>query len=888
MFNHVGNIVAIAVLGADGIIQYASDHCARMLGRETSADLLGRQIDGLVEQAGPPSSLNWLECDRTIEGQVSTRASGEALRYRLQPMHREENICGLVLLLSREAIDLDLVHARAFHLNPGLSAISVLETGEHLDVNPAWLRSMEYDRADVIGRTAAEMRIWDKGDTTRAQIVSRLREDGHVENLATRMRTRTGKLRDIVVSAELVEYSGRKLAFFASHDITEVRQANAALAALNRELEARIAQRTAEIERKNEELAAAANAAVAANEAKSHFLSMMSHEIRTPLNAVINMTDLLLEKTTIASDNSDYLTSIAGSARALATLVDDILDFARIEAGHLTVTPARTDVGALVEEVARSLAPAAHKKMLDLVLVMDPELPGWAMLDPARLRQILFNLIGNAIKYTSSGWIEVRVVFADGELVFEIVDTGVGISEADQDYIFERFSRIGEHGDNPVQGAGLGLNISAGLVRAMGGSINMSSAAGQGSTFRFTVPLDAFGEPCLFPLPFRVLLVGQGSRTMEICEANLRAHGLDIEVATAQGSASSPFDAVLFVEALPTSDRVETGWRSDADGLYENAVMLKPIGQVATPPSPGVRIESYPISVSSLLAALKPGDVLDGKDREPVLSALVGAHILVADDVAENQLVAKWILEAAGAYVTIVDRGQAALEHLAHSRFDILLLDQRMPGLDGYQTAMCVRGLDGPVARIPIILVSASARPDNERLAAAGIDAFLAKPFTPLGLRIAVDQILASGACASGEEDRTTAATALAVVPILDEAHLDALCDYAGSQVVVAAIDDFLSNIDRRLGSLLLGKAPAQIGHAAHELAGASGSLGLASLAQICQMIEAAGTSHVSERPISMEHLKNRAEEAAEALRAYRNRIAIQERGGFEPVTNKG
>ncbi|MBB4630186.1 ATP-binding protein [Paracoccus denitrificans] len=760
MADEAESMTTFAVLRPDGLISYCSAPFAHLLGSEERV-VVGTPIGAWLRPVEGAGS-GWFAVVRQSEGHLLRTGGVGQFRYRLDPMAGG----GAVLHLMQGTGNLDPIYARAFQLNPGLSALSVLDTGEHLDVNDAWLRNMEYRREEVIGRTASEMQVWEQGDTSRTEIVRRLREDGKIENFQARMRTRTGKLRDILVSAELVEHAGRKLAFFASHDITEVKKAQEELEALNRQLEQRIAERTAEIVRKNRELAEAAERAQAANEAKSQFLSVMSHEIRTPLNALLNMAELLIEDGNPAPAAA-HLSGIASSARALAAIVDDVLDFSRIESGHLEIYPAATDIGRLCEEAVRGVAPLAHRKGLDIVLTFGQRLPATAMVDPLRLRQILFNLVGNAIKYTRKGWIEVRADVtgetAEPQLLVEVIDTGIGIRPNDLERIFERFSRIGADANHEIHGAGLGLNISAGLARAMGGTIRVESEVDRGSAFRVTLPLVTCGElaedPLRQPLQGRVALLGPATRTRSTFEAILKRQGV----------------------------------------------------------------------------------------------------------------VAQRVLSASGAQVITMESGRSAIDCAMRQSFDILLLDLRMPDLSGYETAVRIRALGGWAADVPIVAVSANIAPDKAQMQAAGIDGFLAKPFTPTALRAKVQGHLHHSA-GDTEPDDSIRADA---TPVLDESFLAAQVTYAGPDAVGKAIAGFLGNLDGRLSRIWSGADARERADAAHMLAGAAGALGLLDLATHCRRLASdRGDSPTASLRQDRDILASSAGRAVAALREVRDKLA--------------
>ncbi|WP_142846181.1 ATP-binding protein [Telmatospirillum sp. J64-1] len=822
------------VLGADGCLLYCSPGFARLIG-EGAAPAAGTAIGTslVLDPDGKGEDISFLH-GGPHEGSAWTRDGTRRLRYRLEPMaERESASSGAVLFLWEDdpASALDQIYHRAFHLNPGLSAISVIETGQHLDVNDAWLNALEYRREEVIGRTAAELNIWDKGESGRAEIVRRLRECGRVENMLARMRTKNGHARDIIVSAEVVEHRGRKLAFFASHDITELRRFQSELTRLNRDLEERVAARTADIVAKNAELAGAISRAEAANEAKSRFLSMMSHEIRTPLNAVINMVDLLLETERSQSDRS-YLGAIATASKALLAIVNDILDVSRIEAGRVELAPVPTDIEEIMEEVVQSVAPLAHRKGLDIAATLGRNLPATAVVDPARLRQILLNLAGNAVKFTPSGWVHIeadRIRRNGGDvLVFEVVDTGIGIDAADHDQIFERFTQLGTV--DVQSGTGLGLSISHGLAQAMGGTITVNSQPGQGSSFRLILPVSGCGGPKDSPPLPRVALLGPPTRTQRAVAATLVSLGAELRVID-RLEAPPPLsrtgeEVALIVLPVGPEGAAEAGeWCRLGCRLGLRMVLLAPVGQalpdVEAYAAQGITVATYPLGRASLIACLQARP--SGVEREEGEASLAGIRILVVDDTEVNRLVAERGLAAVGAVVTAVDSGEAALDLLAKDSFDLVLMDLLMPGLDGYATAARIRTLGGASATVPILAVSATVTPEvMEKIRQAGMNGHLAKPFRPRDLRAAVQRILAETGPVVCDED------------ILGEYR-----DLIGPDALIDTATRFLQRLgDYRDAIREAGDAETRA-NACHRFAGAAGALGLAELVDFCRTEEA-------------------------------------------------
>lgn len=709
-------------------------------------DLIGKCIGLWFEARSDATSSEWFHADTLTEGTLRLKESQKNIYYRLEPMASAAFVTGggAILFLGDDRLALDLIHAQAFQLNPGLSAISVMETGEHLDVNPAWLAAMEYERSDVISKTARDMNIWEF-DSFRTEVVNQLSEYGRVENLEGRMRTKSGKLRNIIVSAEVVSYSSRKLAIFASHDITEVKQSHAELEALNRQLEARVEERTAELAAKNTQLLEAVARAESANNAKGRFLATMSHEIRTPLNAIINMAELMAEETR-DGPHAHYLSNIVNSAQALAAIVNDTLDFARIEADRLHISPVEVNLETIVEEVARSLAPLGHRKGVELVLTITPQVTHMAYIDPTRLRQILYNLVGNAIKYTRKGWVWIDLDFAatNGrqELLLSIHDTGVGIDQIDQNRIFDRFSQINPGADSASSGTGLGLSIALGIIHAMEGTISVDSQAGQGSTFRVTLPVLSHSSPTATGPLQNLVVFGPNSKTRSTLQSSLVGMGVTPEIIDEISPTSVPWgDAVaLVVLPLSASTAFVKEWINHARSLCSHVVILSPVGlftENAIEPLPdGESVEFYPIGKDRLLSALRSQPALAEPVGQPLpAKALAGVNILIADDVEENRLVVEWGLKACGANVTTVENGAHAIQLLEKKSFDLILMDLRMPGLDGYQTASRIRSLKGRAGQTPIIAVSANVTPDLPKMESSGISDFLPKPFRPSDLR---------------------------------------------------------------------------------------------------------------------------------------------------------
>ncbi|MFC3228092.1 ATP-binding protein [Marinibaculum pumilum] len=649
-----------------------------------------------------------------------------------------------------------------------------------------------------------------------------------------------------------------------AEEVTRRERTQAELALLNRELEDRVAARTADLAAKNDQLVAAMRRAEEANEAKGRFLSMMSHEIRTPLNAVINMADLMIEAERGGSDRG-YLGAIATSSKALLGIVEDILDLSRIEAGRIRIQPVPASVEDIVEEVVQSVAPLAHRKGLDIASTIGPGVPAQARIDPARVRQILLNLIGNAVRYTEAGWVHVDVdlVAGDGgrELVFDVVDTGVGIDPADHGRIFERFTQVGAD-QGEAGGTGLGLTISRQLAERMGGRITLRSRAGEGSAFRLALPATEAGSPPVLECDTEMTLLGPPSRTRQALAATLVHAGAELrliddpDVSDAAGPDAARADpahaagaaarrVALVVLPLGGDSRAAAqDWCRRAQAIAGRVVLLVPLGggfaDYDRLAGPGVQVETYPVGRRRLLECLqgdRPPDG-DGPAADPA-RALDGVRVLVVDDNQENRLVAARALERPGAEVRTVTGGEAALSAIAAAAFDVVLLDLRMPGMDGFATAERIRALPGPAARLPLVAVSASITPETiAALDRAGFDGHLAKPFRPRDLRQAVARHTLRLSGAEGGHQPVPRRAAAAELPVFDAGILGAAVDQTDRGTVQRIIDGFLGRVDGQLAAID-GAAPGEpLADALHSLAGSAGAVGLIELARQCSDAE--------------------------------------------------
>ncbi len=628
--------------------------------------------------------------------------------------------------------------------------------GSYLSVNPALARIYGYETREALISSLTDIsgQLYVNA-SRRAEFARLLQEHSTVSGFESQVYRRDGQIIWITETARAVRDASGVLLYYEGtvEDISERKRAE-------------------------EELQKAKVAAEAATRAKSEFLANISHELRTPMNGIIGMTELALD-TALTPEQREYLTIVQDSADALLELLNDILDFSKIEAGRWELESLDFSLRDTLEMALKTLAIRAHRKGLELPYHIPTAVPDGLIGDPGRLRQIIVNLIGNAIKFTEQGEVVIRVTVEwhiqhEVSLHFTVTDTGIGIPPDKQQLIFTPFTQADNSMTRRFGGTGLGLAISSGLVAMMDGRLWVESAVGQGSTFHFTAHFGVRPEATAQPSPtwdslhnLPVLVVDDNATNRRILEEQLTSWGMQPTMVDGGQAAlaalhqavqkGAPFPLVVLDAHMPSMDgfRVAAQIKQSPVLTHATIMMLTSGGQsgdVARCRELG--ITSYlmkPIKQSELLnaicTALHTASVPVHDTPLPPPSRTQSQrplHILLVEDNVVNQRLTVWILQKWGYSVVVAGNGTEALAALARETFALVLMDVQMSDMDGLATTATIRTQEQATgAHIPIVALTAHAmQEDRERCLAAGMDAYLSKPLQAPQLFQLIDSLV--------------------------------------------------------------------------------------------------------------------------------------------------
>jgi PAS domain S-box-containing protein len=782
-------------------------------------------------------------------------------------------------------------------------AIYIVQDGVFVFTNPRMADLLGIPAAELEGKPFLDFIFSEDRELVGARYAKRVAGEPVADRYDFRMIGAGGQTIWVFLSAAAIQWNGRSASLHMLSDVTARKQAEA------------------ELDQTNRALAEATTRAESANQAKSEFLANMSHEIRTPMNGVIGMTGLLLD-TELDQDQRRYAETVRTSGESLLTLLNDILDFSKIEAGKLKLETLDFDVRALLDDFAGLMALRAQDKGLEFICAAAPEVPANLSGDPGRLRQVLLNLAGNAVKFTDRGEIAVRASVASETdtavvLRFSVKDTGIGVPADKQELMFQKFTQADASTTRKYGGSGLGLAISKQLAELMGGEIGLVSEEGRGSEFWFTA---LFGKPVGMarnvPPPAQIrgvhiLIVDDSPTNREILMAQLNSWGMRSEetssgpealLALARAKdAADPFVAVILDMQMPGMDGEDLARaiKSDEALTHTILVLMTSIGQRGDArhmeelgfagylAKPARQSDLFDCLAAVLAGAAAAQPVRTIVTRHTIREMRRGAlRILLAEDNITNQQVALGILRKLGLQADAVANGAEAIAALESIRYDLVLMDVQMPKMDGLEATAHIRDPQSAVRNhsIPVVAMTAHAmQGDRERCLEAGMNDYVTKPVSPQALADALARWLpgddaARPTNASAEPAPAVSGTAEPAAepepetPVFDRPGMLARLmddEDLARAVAVGFLEDMPRQIEALRSYLQAGDAEGAV-RQAHTIKGASANVGGESLRAVAFAMEkAARAGDLADVVARLSDLESRFARLKEAMQAF-------------------
>jgi two-component system sensor histidine kinase/response regulator len=655
----------------------------------------------------------------------------------------------------------------AFRTSPYAITITRIKDGKFIEVNDAFLALSGLGREEALADSSVSLNLWAEPED-RNSVVSTLLAGGEVAGREFRFNKKNGEVITAQFSAQIIQLGGAPFILSSINDITDRKRAEEEIRGLNETLEQRVIERTAQLREANAALEEAKEVAERATRMKSEFLANMSHEIRTPMNAVIGFSGLAL-KTDLGPKQRDYVTKIRDAGSTLLGTINDILDFSKIEAGRMMMERIDFTLDQVIGSVITVTGRVAYAKGLEFLVNVPPDIPQDLMGDPHRIEQIFVNLIGNAVKFTERGEVELRVSLLEkaeskAKLRFAVRDTGIGMTKEQLAKLFQPFSQADGSTTRRFGGTGLGLSIVRKLVEMLGGEVWAESEPGKGSTFTFSAWFEigaakAGRRPSL-PSAFeglRVLVVDDNPLAQEVMGDILRSLRFRVELAdsgeeaveaASRATKEEPYGLVLMDLNMPGIGGIEATRRLMRKGVFRKTSAVIVVsssgggeGERAKALKAGAKnFLVKPVTASMLFDAIMetlapslPREDKAEREETGPTRELEGARVLVVEDNEINRQIAVELLQSVGIQAEVAANGQVALEKLQVEglQYDLVLMDIQMPVMDGYEAARRIRA-EGRFADLPIIALTAHAMTEErQRVLDAGMNDQIYKPIDP-------------------------------------------------------------------------------------------------------------------------------------------------------------